>query len=239
MAVLRGAWPDGLESLSEIRLPDIPLTDLLQRVVELAARNVSSAAFAGITVAEGGRFQTPVYTDERSPRVDQVQYDNDSGPCVDAARTGKVNQIPDTAADGRWRAFSQAAAAESIRSTLSVPMDVSGNRTEVFGALNLYSEMRDAFDAAAVSATESLAHQAAIVVANATAYWGAKQEGEHLQKAMESRAVIEQAKGILMERYKITAEQAFTLLTHASQRSNVKLRDVAEELTATGVLHGS
>jgi AmiR/NasT family two-component response regulator len=60
-----------------------------------------------------------------------------------------------------------------------------------------------------------------------------------MRQAMASRAVIEQAKGILMERYKITAEQAFTLLTHASQRSNVKLRDVAEELTSTGVLRGS
>ena len=60
-----------------------------------------------------------------------------------------------------------------------------------------------------------------------------------MQSAMASRAVIEQAKGILMERYKVTAEQAFTLLTHASQRSNVKLREVAEELTGTGVLRGS
>jgi AmiR/NasT family two-component response regulator len=56
---------------------------------------------------------------------------------------------------------------------------------------------------------------------------------------MASRSVIEQAKGILMERYKITSEQAFTLLTHASQRSNVKLRDISEELTTTGVLRGS
>ena len=60
-----------------------------------------------------------------------------------------------------------------------------------------------------------------------------------LREAMRSRSVIEQAKGILMERHKITAEQAFTLLTHASQRSNVKLRDIAEELATTGVLRGS
>jgi AmiR/NasT family two-component response regulator len=60
-----------------------------------------------------------------------------------------------------------------------------------------------------------------------------------MRRAMASRAVLEQAKGILMERYKITPEQAFTLLTHASQRSNVKLRDIADELATTGVLRGS
>ena len=79
----------------------------------------------------------------------------------------------------------------------------------------------------------------AIAVGNAEAAARASQDVTNMRRAMESRSVIEQAKGILMERYKITAEQAFTLLTHASQRHNVKLRDVAEELATTGVLLGT
>jgi GAF domain-containing protein len=222
---------DAFGALASVRLPDVPLTDLLQRVAVIATRS-TACTFAGITLSQGGRFQTPVYTDERSPKVDQVQYDTGSGPCVDAARTGEIFEIPDTSAEQRWPEFSEAALAENIRSTLSVPLDVGGNRTEVLGALNLYSEVPDAFDADDVAATQSLAHQAAIVVANAQAYWGAKQESEHLQKAMESRAVIEQAKGILMTQSRVSADDAFELLVRASQRENRKLRDIAAEIVA-------
>lgn len=221
---------EDVSTLLRLRLPDTPLTDLLDRVTQLACRTVPNCALAGITMSQNGTFQTPVYTDPRSPRVDQVQYDNDSGPCLDAYRTGEVFTIPDTAVDQRWRPFSEAAARENIRSTLSVPMDVSGNCTEVVGALNLYSEVPDAFGAEAVASTQSFAQQAAIVVANAQAYWGAKAESEQLQQALESRAVIEQAKGILMAQSGINAERAFEALKGASQRENRKLREIAGDI---------
>jgi GAF domain-containing protein len=217
-------------ALFGLLLPDTPLNDLLQRVTETACRTVEHCGMAGITVEQDGRLQTPFYTDERAPLIDQAQYDADTGPCVDALRDGKINTIPDTAVDARWPEFSRAAAAENIRSTLSVPMDVSGNRTEVLGALNLYSEVAEAFDAEAISATESLAQQAAIVVANAQAYWGVKELSEQLQQALVSRAVIEQAKGILMAQSRITADDAFEVLVRASQRENRKLREIAAEI---------
>ena len=117
-----------------------------------------------------------------------------------------------------------------IRSTLSVPLDASGDGTEVLGALNLYSELPDAFDADAVAATERLAQQAAIVIANAQAFWGAQQQAEQLQEALQSRAVIEQAKGVLMARSGVTPEGAFRLLVLASQRENRKVRLIATEI---------
>jgi GAF domain-containing protein len=211
-------------------LPDTPLTDVLQRVTQLACRTVANCEMAGITVEQHGKLETPVFTDARAPLIDQAQYDADTGPCVDAFRTGAILTIPDTAVDTRWPDFSRAATAASVRSTLSVPMDVSGNRTEVLGALNLYSEVPDAFDAEAVASAESLAQQAAIVVANAQAYWGAKELSEQLQQAMESRAVIEQAKGILMAQSHVPAEEAFQILVRASQRENRKLREIAVEI---------
>ena len=221
---------EDVSALLRMRLPDTPLTDLLDRVTQLACRTIPDCGLAGITMSQNGAFQTPVYTDPRAPRVDQAQYDHDSGPCLDAYRTGEVFTIADTVVDARWPHFSKAAAQERIRSTLSVPMDVSGNCTEVVGALNLYSEAPDAFGAEAVASTQSFAQQAALVVANAQAYWGAKAESAQLQQAMESRAVIEQAKGVLMAQSGIDAERAFEALRGASQRENRKLRDIAGEI---------
>jgi GAF domain-containing protein len=184
-------------------------------------------------------METPVYTDERSPRVDQVQYDAGTGPCVDAFRTGEVKQIHDTATEERWRAFCDAALDEHIRSTLSVPLDVSGTRTEVLGALNLYSEVPDAFDDEARASTQAFAQQAAIVMANARAYWGAKELSDQLQYALESRATIEQAKGIIIGQSRVSPEEAFKLLVRASQRENRKLREIAAEIVDRAQQHST
>lgn len=219
-----------ISDLFTVLLPDTPLTDLLERVTALAARTVGNCTVAGIMLAQNGKPQTPVYTDERSPQVDQVQYDNDSGPCLDALREGRVLSIVDTVTETRWPEFCEAAVAVGLRSTLSVPIDVTGSGTEVLGALNLYSEQPDAFDEESVAATESFAHQAAIVIANAQAYWGAKELSDQLQFALESRAVIEQAKGILMAREGVSADKAFEVLVRASQRENRKLRELAADI---------
>ncbi len=224
------AGQDDVSSLFSVLLPDTPMTDLLDRVIELAARTVGNCTFAGITVGQDGKMETPVYTDVRSPRVDQIQYDAGTGPCVDAFRTGEVLEIRDTATEERWRQFCDAALDEHIRSTLSVPLDVSGNRTEVLGALNLYSEIPDAFDDGARASSQAFAQQAAIVMANARAYWGAKDLSDQLQHAMESRATIEQAKGVLIGQSRISPEEAFNLLVRASQRENRKLREIAAEV---------
>jgi GAF domain-containing protein len=218
---------DDVASLFDVLLPDTPLTDILQRVAELAVRTIGNCSFSGITMAKKGRLETPVYTDARSPRVDAVQYEHQSGPCVDAFRLGEVFTISDTAVEQRWPEFCRAALAENIRSTLSVPLDVSGTRTDVLGGLNLYSEVPDGFDETSVAATQSFAHQAAVVVANAQAFWGVRELSDQLQHALESRAVIEQAKGVLMAREGIDAERAFEVLVRASQRENRKLREIA------------
>jgi GAF domain-containing protein len=149
---------------------------------------------------------------------------------VDAYRDGVIYRIDDTATEQRWPEFCKAAQEENIRSTLSVPLDVSGEGAETLGALNLYSEIPNGFDADAAAATVSFAQQAAIVMANARAYWGAAEKSDQLQQALESRAVIEQAKGILMAQSHIGPDDAFQILVRASQRENRKLRDIAVEI---------
>ena len=215
------------EGLFNVLLPDAPLTDILTRISTMAARAVPTSAFASITVPKGGSGESPVCTDGRVPIVDQVQYDHDDGPCLRSLRTGQVITVDDMATDSRWPWFSEVAMAQGIRSSVSVPMDVAGNREDVIGALNIFSADPEGFNAETIRALESFAHQAAIVMANARAYWGAVELAEQLQRAMESRATIEQAKGILMAQSRITPDEAFQLLVRASQRENRKLREIA------------
>jgi len=218
------------EDLFAVLLPDAPLSDILNRITTMATRAVPGGAVAGLSLPSDGSAQTPIYTDQRARVVDQAQYDHGDGPCLRALRTGEVVAITDTSTDARWRWFGEIAIAQGIRSTISLPLDVAGNRDEVIGALNLYSETPERFDAEIVRALESFAQQAAILAANARAYWGAVELAEQLQRAMESRATIEQAKGILIARTGGTAEEAFALLVRASQRENRKLREIAAEV---------
>jgi GAF domain-containing protein len=138
--------------------------------------------------------------------------------------------------EDRWPDYALHAAELGVGSSLSVPLPFQG---ATIGALNNYATTPRAFDEDDVRLGEEVAAFVAIAVGNAEAAARATDDVLNMRRAMESRAVIEQAKGILMERFKVTSEQAFTVLTHASQRSNVKLRDIAEELTATGELRGS
>ncbi len=136
-------------------------------------------------------------------------------------------RIDDTLKDDRWGPFSEAASANGIRSTLSLPLVANH---EGMGALNLYSRIPNAFSDEDVDVGSQFASQAAIVLANAQAYWDAHQLSQDLATAMKSRAAIEQAKGILMGAQRCNADEAFQILVRVSQRENRKLREVAEDL---------
>ena len=136
----------------------------------------------------------------------------------------------------RWPDYARNAAALGVLSSLSMPLPFQG---ATIGGLNNYAGRPAAFGHDDVVIAEEVAAFVAIAVANAESSARATDDVANMRRAMVSRSVIEQAKGILMERYKITSDQAFTLLTRSSQRSNVKLREVAEQLTSTGVLRGS
>ena len=142
----------------------------------------------------------------------------------------------DMRTEQRWPDYARHATELGVRSSMSIPLPFRG---ATIGALNNYARTPEAFGGSAVPVGEEVAAFVAIAVANAEAAARATDDVTNMRQAMASRSVIEQAKGILMERHRITAEQAFTLLTHASQRTNVKLREVSEELVTTGLLRGS
>lgn len=216
-----------LAALSHFFVGDGTLQQTLARVAELSVEAVGPAEFAGITMIVEGRHRTAVFTDESSPEIDQAQYDADDGPCLTAFREQQTVRIQSTLRDGPWPEFRRAAAAHGIRSTLSLPLVVDERPV---GALNFYATRERAFAADDIATATLFASQAAIVLANAQALWDARDLSSGLAEAMKHRAVIEQAKGILMAAQGCDEDAAFELLVKASQRENSKLRDIAQRI---------
>jgi GAF domain-containing protein len=181
----------------------------------------------GLTLVVDGRQRTAVFTDETAPEIDQAQYESGEGPCLQAFEKRQVFRIESTADEQRWPEFAAAAAAHGIGSTMSLPLVVNGR---ALGAMNVYARRPRAFGQVDQEIGELFASQAAIVLANAQAYWDARGLSERLGEAMKSRAVIEQAKGILMGAQRCAPDEAFDVLVRASQRENVKVRDIATRI---------
>ena len=205
---------------------DSNMKDTLTRVCALAVDALPACDFAGVTIMRGGKPETTAFTDPTSPEIDAAQYESGSGPCLDAFREGQKFFIEDTHDEPRWPEFASAAAAHGIRSTVSLPLNVDDN---TLGALNLYSAVVRAFPADDIEEVELFATHGAVVLANAQAFWAAHALSEQLREAMASRAVIEQAKGVLMSRHRISADAAFAMLKQQSQRTNRRLRFLAQE----------
>jgi GAF domain-containing protein len=221
------AMDEGLTALSQFFINDGTLGDTLLRVAELACE-VSPADMAGITMLMDGRPRTGVFTDPEAPDIDTAQYDSGHGPCLDAFRDQQIYRIDSTEEEERWPEFTKEARAHGIIATLSTPMIARG---ESLGALNLYSRTA-VFDEAASGRVLDFARQAAIVLANTQLYWEARQLTDNMQQAMRSRSAIDQAMGILMADGGRSPDEAFQLLTRASQRENRKLRDIATDIVA-------
>jgi GAF domain-containing protein len=172
---------------------------------------------------------TAASTGDMALELDELQYRERSGPCLQAAAEKATVWLPDTATDTRWPAWSRRAAAGGAGSMLSVGLPILD---EVSGALNIYGGAPGAFDDDTVVLAQTFAGYAAVALANAHLYHSTANLAQHLQAAMESRAVIEQAKGIIMAERRCTPDEAFAVLTRVSQDANRKVRDVAAALVA-------
>jgi len=199
----------------------------LRAITAAAVSAVPGADECGISYVVGRRRVEPRSSTSDLPReVDALQGRLAQGPCVDAVWDLEVVRVDDVGADERWPAFAEAAPGLGAGSMMCFQLSISGDR---LGAMNLYSRTPGAFDDECVEVGHMLAGHAAVALA------GAEHE-EHLRRGMDHRDVIGQAKGILMERYKLTADQAFALLSRTSQHTNRKLFDIAAQLAETGAL---
>jgi GAF domain-containing protein len=219
----------GLAAMSRFFVGDATLAETLQNVSDLACGAVPTADMVGLTMLVDGRAKTAVSTDPDATEIDSAQYSTGNGPCLDAFRHQKVYRIDDMETDGQWPSFSEAAAAKGVNSSMSIPLVA---RHEGVGALNFYSRGDVPFSDDDVEVGLQFASHAAIVLANSQAYWDSHQLSQDLVQAMQSRATIEQAKGILMGAQRCGADEAFQILVRASQRENRKLRRIAEEIVA-------
>jgi GAF domain-containing protein len=203
------------------------LEDTLQGISKAAVQTVPGARFAGISEVLGRRrVQTRAATDDVVTEVDRVQYETGQGPCLDAIYEHETMRLPDMATETRWPDFTGPAVRLGIRGMLSFQLYVEDDN---MGALNLYSQEAHAFTDESEYVGLLFASHAAVAMI------GAKQR-QNKDQALAMRDLIGQAKGILMERHRITADKAFRLMVEASQRSNTKLTEIARHLTESGEL---
>src|SRR5829696_3736575 len=223
-------WNKLAERLAELALSmqeEKGLEDTLTAIVHAAAETVPGADEASITAVTGRReVRTVAASGELAAAVDQAQYDTGQGPCLDSLYEHQTERLSDMRDCQRWPQFAARAAQLGVGSMLAVQLYVQGDN---LGALNLHSRHPDAFSDESEQVALMFAAHAAVAFAGAQAQ-------EQMQTAVNSRDLIGQAKGVLIERYKISGQEAFRLLVVASQTTNIKLYDVADYLVNTGEL---
>lgn len=218
----------GREALRRFLVGDDDLNAMLTKIAVIATEAIPGCHLASITMLRRGAPRTPVFTDKVALNLDETQYRLGDGPCLAAIRHRGVEQV-ETTSDTRWPTFAATAAEAGVLACLSIPL---ADDQAVLGALNLYSRTSGTFDERALEVACLFADQLGVAAANAMAYVEAYELSQQLQQAMESRAVIEQAKGILMAAQGCDADEAFHILVRASQNQNRKLRAIATEIVA-------
>jgi ANTAR domain len=201
--------PSERSSLSELQallLETDTLHNFLDRLAALTAQAMPEGSSCGVTVRQNSRAVTLAASDEQARRIDQLQYDLDEGPCLETLATGKPHYIVDTATDTRWPSFCPAAHEQGVRSCL--PLTGPTGQLEIFAGNA----------AGAVAVAMKLADQT--------------QMSDDLHDALTSRAVIDQATGIIMAQQRCGAAAAFDILRRASQNRNIKLRELAAEIVS-------
>jgi GAF domain-containing protein len=215
--------------LGRIHLGDTDMAGVLAQVAGVAGDTVPGADEVSVTLLDDGRARTVAATGDGATAIDEWQYRQGSGPCLAAAAAKATVSVPDVAADTRWPDWAAQALSHGAGSSLSIGLPI---QDKVAGALNIYAHTSRAFDDDAILVAQTFAGYAAVALSNAHLYETAAALARHMQAAMESRAVIEQAKGIVMAERRCTADEAFAMLSRISQDSNRKLRDVAAALVA-------
>lgn len=195
---------------------------VVAELAEHAAAEIPGALYAGITLSRNaGSIDTPAATAHWPLLLDKIQQRYLEGPCLTAAWEEKTVHVADLETDERFPNYRRDALAETpIRSIMAFQMFIAG---ETLGALNVYAEEPDVFGAE--SRTLGL-----IFAAHSSVAWNSARRETQFQRALASRDVIGQAKGMIMERYRVDAVQAFELLRKLSQDSNVPLLKVATNL---------
>jgi hypothetical protein len=202
--------------------------ETLVQIAGFAVRAIPGAEGAGLTMLEDDRPQTVVASAEFVHAVDDVQYGLGEGPCLLAVKTRSTQTSGSLGGDARWPRFGPRVGRMGVHSAVSLPLLLPDR--VVVGALNVYAHGKDAFGSEAVRIGEMFARPAAVSVHNAQILAQSQRLAEQLGAALVSRAVIDQALGVIMSRTGATPEEAFERLRAMSQSQHVKVAEVARAL---------
>jgi GAF domain-containing protein len=223
---------EALDVLGRLLLAEHTPASVLQRIVELVQRAMPEGVEVSITLIRGEDPTTVAFTGRLAEVLDEAQYEGGYGPCLEAAFGGLPVEIGDASTETRWPAYVATLLENGAASMLAAPVPAP----HLTAGLNVYARTARAFTDDDQSHLSEFAPYAGVALTNMDALQDARELAENLQKAMEFRSVIEQAKGILMERHRLTADEAFRLLADASMHTSRKVRDIAEHLVLTGEL---
>jgi len=217
------------EQLQWLLLTTTDVTNFLKQLAVLSTQVVTTAPLScGITMRYGANMITVASSDERAERLDETQYRNHSGPCLEALTTGQQVLSQDSRTEQRWAAYIAVAVRQGLRCSMSLPLTASGS---TFGAMNIYGfDLPNLFGETEQRQYQLFAAQASGALRLATRQVKDAALLSQLEEALNSRSVIDQAIGILIARHQLTGAEAFDLLRRQSQNSHRKLRDIATDL---------
>ena len=196
----------------------------LQAAADMTADVIEVVGSYSVSSSLYGNLVTVGTSDRAAWEADQVEFDTDDGPCVDALRAGAVIKAIDLEEEGRWPAWAAVATLLGFSSAAAIPAEISpGHRI----ALNLYVPAPQAFDDETLHRATLFAEEVARTIPAAIRLFEADERASQLEEALASRSTIDQALGVLMTQNQCTRDAAFGILRRASQNRNVKLRDVA------------
>jgi GAF domain-containing protein len=220
---------ESLEILARaLHVKNAELEPTLEAIASTAVTMLSPARYAALTILSRGELIPRASTGETPLLLDRLQQELGDGPCIHAAKYQSVFRIEDTGEDDRWPEFCAEAARLEVRSMLCMPLWIDERG---LGALSLYADQPAAFSDPHERVAVLLATFAALALAEA-------QRADQMHDALGNRDVIGQAKGILMERHRVTADAAFGVLSRVSQAENMKLAEIARRFVETGQLPG-
>ena len=210
--------------------------EISEVLYELAERvtSVVGVVGAGVTlVDDGGRLRFAASSADAITPLEQLQEREQEGPCVDAFHSGIPVMVPDLAADGdRWGPFKAEAARIGVSASAGIPMHLDGDH---LGALNLYDVAVRPWTEEDAATASVLAAMATVYLLNASELARAQRTAQQLEVALESRIIIEQAKGVVATQRKVSIDQAFALLRQHARSRNAPLRTVAEAVVNLGL----
>ena len=217
----------GLAALSQLAVGRLDLTEALTKVARYAVAAIPGADGAGLTLLGCDRADIVVASAPFVSEVAAIQYRLGEGPCITAAAEGRTVRSGALCSDRQWPRFGSSVARLGVYSALSLPLTTDEG---VLGAMDVYAHDRDAFDDRAARIGELFAVPAAIAVQNAQVLAEARRLAAQLEAALSHRAVIDQAKGILISRIGCGADEAFDRLKQMSQAESRKLYAVAQHV---------